>query len=404
MNIESAMSKTDNGFYSPMHLIDYGRMANIITGHRSGGKSTGVSRFVLFDYILNGNKFIYIRRTRDELLLTRTKFFDNAINIINAANLGFKIVYFDCVAGRYKMTVDYDNQDYTPEKYDKDGNKIDLTEEEAAEERARDIKERAEDIGGTVALTESQKVKSGYDFKGVCSIIFDEFIAEHKTQYLGSYENPDVEYQNIISLLFSCDRGVGQYFRNETRLFLIGNNESSFYNPILMKWKVNRYMDMSPDAHFIAPKEQEWVMEIVPPSEKFKEEARKSKLVKLLDEKERDYNIGNKARTGTEGNEFVGSMPGYAKFRSNVILGGIIYSVWEDYNDFMYIRKGKKNKKADAFDIVKVYKDDCDKIVTNWKDSPIMNAIYLRFCRGKLLFYNQDSARAFLQYLRFIPR
>lgn len=250
-NVLKYMQKTDNGFYGPEHIISYNRPANIITGHRSGGKSTGVARFNLFDAILNDSRFIYMRRTKDELDKTKIHFFDQAIDIINRAKLGFKIVYFDCIAGDYMCT------------WIKDGDS-DLSEDEA--------KECAKKIGSTMALSLSQKVKSGYDFTNVNNIIYDEFIAEHQTGYLGSYENPDVEYTNLISIYVSCDRGIDKYFRNETRMFLIGNM-ANIYNPILLKWGVNKYLRMSPDANIIAPKGMPWVLENVEPSEAFKEQA-----------------------------------------------------------------------------------------------------------------------------------
>lgn len=402
-NVLKYMAKTDNGFFSPMKILSYGRPANIITGHRSGGKSTGVGRFVLFDFILNKRKFLYIRRRRDELDKTKKKFFDNCIDIINKADLGFKIVYFDCEAGRYKMTINYDDQDYTPVKYNKDGDKEDMTPEEEEEARKKDIKSRAVDCGGAIALAMSQKVKSGYDFSDTDTIIFDEFIAEHQTDYLGSAETPDVEYENLISLFVSCDRGIGKYFRNETRIILIGN-KANVYNPILLKWNVNKYLTMSPEAKFIAPKgEPGWVYEQVDPSQAFVNAAKNSNAILLMDEQERDYNLGNKTRAGNEGAEWIQNPPPKANYYKGIILAGNEYGIYQ-YNNIMFIGKYQKGKRASAYDIVSLSRNDANLIVTNWKQDPIMLSIYIKFCRKQLYFNNQDTARVFLQYLNFIPK
>lgn len=397
-----AMKKTDGVFYSPMRAIDYGRPAIITTGHRSGGKSTGWARFMLFDYIYNGHKFIYIRRRRDELDKTKNKFFDNAIEIINKADLGFKIVYFECKVGRYKITVNWDNEDYTPEKYTPEGDKVDMTPEEIEEARKQDIKERAEDCGGAIALAMSQKVKSGYDFKGVRTMVFDEFVAEHQTDYLGSHETPDIEYQNLISLFMSCDRGIGQYFRNETRIVLIGN-KANIYNPILLKWHVNKYITMSPDAKFIAPKNEGWVYEEVQPSAQYIEAAKQSNAYMLMDEEERAYNIGNKTRAGNEGSEWVLAVPNNAYYKNGIILNGKEYGIYE-YNNIMYIGKCRAGQKMQAYDIASASHHDASLIVTNWRQDPVMFSIYYKFIKKQLFFYNQDAAREFLQYLQFIPK
>lgn len=402
MNIQQAIAKTDNGFYSPQRALDYGRPAIITTGHRSGGKSTGWARYAIFNFIYNHRKFIYIRRRRDELNLTKKKFFNNAITIINDAGLGFKITYFDCEGGRYKITIDWDNIDYTPEKYTKEGDKIDMTDEEVAEARQKDLKARAMDCGGAINLAGSQKVKSGYDFTDVDLLIYDEFIAEHQTDYLGSQETPDIEYQNLISLFMSCDRGIGKFFRNETRIVLIGN-KANIYNPILLKWHVNKYTVMSPDAKFISPKGEGWVYEEVQPSEKYIEEAKHSNAYLLMDDEERAYNIGNKTRAGNEGKEWVAEVPHNAYYRNGIILNGIEYGIYE-YNSIMYIGKCRKGKKMQAYDIVSASHHDANLIVTNWKQDPIMFSIYYNFTKKKLFFYTQDSARAFLQYLQFIPK
>lgn len=390
------MKKTDGGFYSPLPVLDYHKPAMITTGFRSGGKSTGWARYVLFDYIYNHKKFIYIRRRKDELDLTKKKFFDNAIQIINDAKLGFKISYFDCVGGRYKITIDRDGANYNfdiPE---------DADEAEIEELRQKDIIKRAEDCGGSIALAMTQKVKSGYDFSGVHTLIFDEFIAEHQTDYLGSHETPWIEYQNLISLFMSCDRGVGQFFRNETQIVLIGN-KANVYNPILLKWHVNRYLAMSTDAKFISPKKEGWVYEEVQPSKKYIEEAKNSNAFLLMDEEERDYNIGNKTRAGNEGKEWVASVPKEAYYKRGILLGGNSYGLYE-FNGIGYIGPYKAGRKETAYDIVSASRNDAIMICTNWKQDPIMFSVWYKFTRKQLFFYNEECARAFLQYLNFIPK
>ena len=236
------------------------------------------------------------------------------------------------------------------------------------------------------------------------SIIFDEFIAEHQTQYLGSYTTPDVEYENLISLFMSCDRGVGQYFRNETRMFLIGNM-ANVYNPILLKWGVNKYLRMSKDAKFIAPKGEGWVLQSVQPSQAFVEAAKDSNALLLMDESERNYNLGNEARAEEYSNVFINNdLPKSSIYRKGVILGGKEYGIYEDANGFIYINKFRKGEPADALDIVSYANGNANTLVTNWRQSPILNVVYIAFTRKKLYFNNATTQHDFMQYLEFIPR
>lgn len=400
------MQKTDNGFYSPMHAIDYNRPAIITTGHRSGGKSTGWARFFLLNYIYNKRKFFYVRRTKDEFDLTKDEFFTkDAIPIINNADLGFKITYFACTGGvknRFKMTIDWDNVDYTPEKYTKDGDKVDMTEEEIADARQKDILNRAVDVGGGTYLQRSQKAKSGYDFTDIDWIYYDEFIAEEASEYLGSVSNHYVEYKKIISLFVSCDRERGKYFSNRTHIVLSGNKADT-YNPIILKWGINKYICMSPEAKIIAPKNEGWVYEEVQPSQAYIEAAKKSNAYLLMDEEERAYNIGNKARAGNEGKEWVAEVPHNAYYKKGIILEGVEYGIYE-YNNIMYIGKCRPGQKMQAYDIASASHHDANMIVMNWKQDPVMFSIYYKFTKKQLFFYSQDSARAFLQYLQFIPK
>lgn len=403
-NLNKYMSKTDNGFYSPMKAISYNRPVSIITGHRSGGKSTGIGRLVLLNAIKNHRNFIYIRRTLDELNLTKTHFFDSAIDIINKSDLGFKIVYFDCTGNEYRMTVNYDNVNYETDRYNKAGDIIDESEEERQARLEKETKERAVKVGGAIALSQSQKVKSGFDFTDVDSIIYDEFIAEHQTGYLGSAENPDVEYQNLISIYVSCDRGIGKFFRNETRLFLIGNM-ANIYNPILLKWNVNKYLRMSTDAKFIAPKGLPWTLQIVSPSEQYKKEVKQSFAFALMDESERDYNVGNVARSGEYSKDFIKSvLPRNINYKSGVVLGGVQYGIYEDCNGYIYINKYRPGKYTEALDMVSYANGNSNVLVTSWRQSPILNVVYIAFLRKKLYFNNLTTQHEFMQYLEFIPR
>lgn len=408
-----ALELTNNGFYDIRKALSYNRPAIIQLGHRSGGKSTTDARLLLFDYIYTGHQWLYLRRTKDELDSTKRKFFDDAIKIINEAVdekgkhlFPFYIPYFVCEAGVYRICVRYYDINYDTDIYDKKGNKIEEDNVSRETRLKKEMEDSAEVCGLSQALSMSQKIKSGF-FNGynVWWIVYDEFIAEHQTGYLGSNETKNVEYQNLISIFISCDRGIGKFFRNETRILLIGNL-ANLYNPILLEWNVNKYYAAAENPNFIAPKAAGWVLEVIRPSQKYIDEAQKSNAWLLMSEEERSYNVGNKVRSGEYGSEFICKvLPTNTYYLSGVILDGREYGIYRNTRtgDF-YINKFRQGGKCEALDIVSYSHGDGKLLVQSWNKSPLLSMIHEMFVRRKLYFDNKTTQITFLQYLDFIPK
>ena len=409
----SALERTNNGFYDISKALSYDRPAIIQLGFRSGGKSTTDARLLLFDYIYNGHQWLYIRRTKDELDKTKKKFFDDAIHIINTQkdNNGefifpFYIPYFVCEAGLYKIVVRYRNVNYETDLYDKNGEKIEESEEDRAIRLDKEMVSEAKVCGLSEALSMSQKVKSGF-FNGynIWWIVYDEFIAEHQTGYLGSNETKNVEYQDLISIFVSADRGIGKFFRNEVKILLVGNL-ANLYNPILLEWGVNKYYATADNPHFIAPKNVGWILEVIRPSKQYIEQAMKSNAWLLMRDEEREYNIGNKPRSGEYSSEFImKDIPPQTYYLSGVILNNIEYGVYRNSRDGnFYINKFRKGGKCEALDIVSYANGNATLLCQSWNKSPLLNLIHEMFLRKKLYFNNKATQMAFLQYLDFIPK
>ena len=399
-------------FYNLNKVLSYNRPVEIITGPRSTGKSTAVAGYVLIYRILLGGRFLYTRRRQNEVDLTKSTFFNDAINIINACNekydwWKFRISYFDCVGHDYHMTVNYDDENYETDIYDKNGDIIDETQEERAARLEKETKDRCELCGRSIPLSVAGNVKSGFfvfdDDKCIDNIIFDEFIAEDQTGYLGSVNTPDTEFKKLMSLYVSADRKRGVARRNEIRLFLLGNM-ANVYNPVLLKWNVNVYIMNTDNFRFIAPKDTFWVLEQPKPGKKAQEELKNSYQYQMMDDSERKYNFENVARSGYYGNEFVRpKLPSDAHYISGVIIGGNKYGVYHDDNGFIYINKWKSNAVTEATDIVSYANGDANLLVMHWRDSPTLYEIHERFLMRKLYFQNAKTQREFLQYLEFVP-
>lgn len=408
-----ALELTDGDYYSINKALSYDRPAIIQLGPRGGGKSTTDARLVLFDYIYNKHQWLYIRRQRDELDTTKKKFFDDAIDIINNAVddkgghlFPFYIPYFMCESSHYNIVVRYYNIDYDTDLYDKDGNKVDEDPKDREKRLEKELKDEAEECGLAQALNMSQKVKSGFFTNSdIWWFIYDEFIAEHQTGYLGSKDTSNMEYQNLMSMYISADRGVGRFFRNEVKILLIGNL-ANISNPILIAWGINRYYASAQDPHFIAPKDKGWVLEVIKPSNSYIQSAMKSNVWKLLTDEEREYNIGNKPRSGEYGNKFIcANVPKDGVYISGMVLQGEKYGVYYNrHNGDIYINKFRDKGKCEALDLYSFSGGNDMLLCQSWNKSPLLTAIHDNFLREKLYFGNRHTQLIFLQYLDFIPR
>ena len=70
------------GWFSIIPALSYGKYLNMIVGPRYTGKSVGTAIYVLYDYLKNGHKFMYVRRTKDTLELTAVDWFTSAVEIL----------------------------------------------------------------------------------------------------------------------------------------------------------------------------------------------------------------------------------------------------------------------------------------------------------------------------------
>ena len=250
---------TERGWFSMTPILSRGRHLNIITGKRSTGKSTGAALYILMHYLKTGKGWVYSRRTKDETDLTCMSWFDNACDILKAEGLDVKVEY---KGGKYFVN--------------------------------------GKEAGRAIPLSLQQKSKgdnlSAYDW-----LVYDEFISFDR-RYLGGRENPLFEYQALMSLYQTMDRGIGEAHRNEVKIIALGNSDS-FYNPIYMAVGIDRYLTL--DTHFLAPKGEEWVVEQLRAEDATAAEDYKNSVsYKLSDERTKAYAYENIAKEQVD-NDFI---------------------------------------------------------------------------------------------------
>lgn len=351
------------GFYNCKKLLTYGRPLNFVTGSRSIGKSTDIAAFFLLDFLLTGHKFIYCRRTLDETRLTCGGFFGNAVQIINSKT-PLKIEGFRYHGGDYFITVEGQEEVH---------------------------------CGCITALSQEQKYKSA-DFSLYCNLVFDEFICQDSTKYLGSKATPDKEYRAILSLYQTIDRGIDKPFRNETRFFFLGNT-ATIYNPLFLSLDIARYIEEG--ARFIAPKGKLWVLERVESVEALAE-AETSFAYQMADETGRDYAFKNK---GVDNDAYIEKLPDKGRsYLCTLVRNGRKYGVWVtgSYDKF-YIGDYKDvGRDTISLDVISHTESDLT-MITRWQDYPIITRLVKAYKDSKLWFTNGRAKAEFLTYFKLMP-
>ena len=159
-----------NGFWTPKKALTYNRPVICVTATRSVGKSTGVALYVLFDWLENEHKFMYVRRRQRDTFKTCKTFFNNAVEIVNRYS-DYHIYAFKYDSGFY----------YIATELDKDEQPV------------------YRQCGLATPLSEEEDLKSSV-FSEYFTIIYDEFISKDRNKYLGTKATPEMEWESVVSL------------------------------------------------------------------------------------------------------------------------------------------------------------------------------------------------------------
>lgn len=355
-------AKIFGDFYSPERVLSYGRPWIFSVGSRSIGKSTGFAIYMIKRYLKEGSKFIYVRRTEDEVQNTCKSFFSTAIQILK--DNGEDIEDFK-----------YENKDYY----------IKLTGEEEYKQ-----------CGTVVPLSQEQKYKSR-NFSEYNTIIYDEFISRDPNRYLGNKDNRLFEYDCALSLYQTVDRGIGQSYQNDT-IFIFTANNSSYYNPIFMALGIDEYLRT--DTKICAPKGKLWIVEQTT-SVKGTETIKDSYGYKLSDEKNKAYayeNIGFDAHMN-----FVEKVDKPMRGLINLKYNGHVMGVYTvDSEGIVYIC----NKPTETFTIA-LTAGDQDKVnymlATRYHDSYFMKTIRDAYYSGFVRFETNKCRYEISNYFMLTP-
>lgn len=214
---KAPLSEIYGDFYSPEKVLSYNRPNIFSVGSRSIGKSTGWGIKLLLNYMNHGNGWIYIRRTKDELMETAPGWFTNPYNILKFYNYNPPEVY-------YKGGTFY--ADKAP-------------------------------CGYAIGLSVGDKKKSSPLVIGdYATMVYDEFLPRNGL-YLGGRGSME-EVDAMASLYQTVDRKIGKAYGVGTTVIYLGN-AYSYFNPFFIHYKIDTMLRS--DTKYLAPKDKIWVVE-----------------------------------------------------------------------------------------------------------------------------------------------
>ena len=258
-------------WYDPNKTLTHNALFNIVIGNRSSGKSYGLKKRVIQNFIKNKQQFVYLRRFNDELDKSKETYFDDII-----------------LNKEFDVNITYKNGCY-------------WVNEELA--------------GYAMALTKAKDYKSS-SYPEVSMIIFEEFIIEENgyTHYLKN------EVETFLGFYMSIDRYRG------CKVFFLGNNYSQF-NPYSLYWDIPTPYN----TNVSKVKNGRILLEMVQNTE-FINERIKTDFGQIIDGTPfADYAIQNKSRIDNK--TFVQKKTPDSQYYFTFKYAGDLFGVWVDYTE-----------------------------------------------------------------------
>lgn len=343
-------------FYSPELVLSYNRPWIFSVGSRSIGKSTGWGMHLLQDYLKNGHKFIYVRRTDEELMQTCRNYFDSGVEILRRNDYPIQDFKYD--SRYYYMML---NGDW-------------------------------EQCGTVIPLSQEQKFKSA-NYGDYWWILYDEFISYDPNKYLGSKNNITYEYDRCLSLYQTVDRGIDRAWRNETKFIFTANN-SSYFNPLFIGLGITDYIRT--DSKVIAPKNKPWIVEQIAEVEATKD-IKNSFAYQLANDKNRDYAYNNIAFDETE--TFIGRIDKPMTCLINVMYNGHKMGIYYIKDiDMIYVSE----KPGNVITLALTYGDHDSinyTLAKTFRDSPQMQVLREQYLKGNIMFQTPKCKYEICNYL-----
>jgi hypothetical protein len=255
-------------WYDPNKTLTHNALFNFIIGNRSSGKSYGLKKRVIKNFIDKGHQFIYLRRYKDELDKSKESYFNDILF----------------------------NKEFPDDVIKFDGDCYYLNDKL---------------MGYAMALTKAKDYKSS-SYPNVWLIIYEEFIIEENgyTHYLRN------EVEQFLGFYMSIDRYRG------CKVFFLGNNYSLF-NPYTLYWDLQTPYK----SNITKAKNGKILLEMVNAKA---DERILTDFGQIVDGTPfADYAIHNKSRTDND--TFISKKSENCTYYFTIKYKGELFGIWVDY-------------------------------------------------------------------------
>lgn len=293
---------SENIYYDWAKTLTYNAQFNMIISMRGLGKTYGIRKKAVKDFLKDGSKFVEVVRTREML----------------KGESAIQYGYFD--------KLEYNNE-FPGYQF-----KIQGTNAYIAKIPKDGERPKWEHIGYFVALSMMQQTKQR-TFANVKTVIFDEFIIDKRTghRYLNG------EFNLFVNLIDSVAReevdADGNALGTKVHAYLLGNS-CDLTNPYFIRWGINQqpregyswYAGKLVLVHYV--KQQTY--------QSGKRNTLVGRLVAGTDEE--SVIVDNEFRTGDNYN--IAQKTSTAKFRYGIVCNGRKYGIWfDDRNGYIFINQ-----------------------------------------------------------------
>lgn len=332
-------------WYNWDKISSFNAMFNFLVGQRGVGKTYGWKLKAIRAAIRKGEQFMYVRRYKDELKVSKDTFF---------ADLMAKNAFPDWDFRTYGATA------------------------QMAPASTRDDKKRPwKTIGHFVSLSTQGNIRS-VAYPLVTNIGFDEFIIEKgNTPYITN------EVRAFLNLYVTVDRN-----QDKTKVFFMANSVS-IMNPYFLYW------DIKPDEskEFTVLRDGFMVVHFVEARE-FSDQVYETKFGKFIEGTEfGDFAVGNEF-ADNHGN-LLDVKGASARYTYSIETRNGVFSVWVDWIAGKYYVQEKRPKQEIMFTLLAEQMNE-DKVLLSYSDK-MMQSLRTAFRNGNTLFDTAKSRNAFIQ-------
>lgn len=255
-------------YYSLNDILSYNKLLNIVVGARGIGKTYAAKRHVINNFIKKGEKFIYLRRFKEEIKGdTFEKFFDDIAP-------EFKNCEFKCSNKKF----------YINGK-----------------------------VAGYVVALSTAKIFKSVPYPDITAIIFDEFIIDK-----GFYHYIPDEVTNFLEFISTVVR-----LRTNLRVFML-SNAITVANPYFL------YFNIDLNGSRFTRVGKQIIVEYAETDKTFKQQAGETPFGQLIEGTAYgNYSMHNHFLR--DSNEFLKCKTGKSQIYFNFKISGNYYGCWVDY-------------------------------------------------------------------------